>query len=155
MLRLSQHRHTAASKHIHRVVHAPLLPWSSSPAHRGQLLHKKLNCLSDGAVALLALAFEHRQQRCWMRRCVPGTQSLTGCPQAQPLYFQPALAVGCQPLKLGLSAVLPVLLPSIFSQVPQVTPSPHLKRQRPLCFPRQSDATPRAHLETHQRPYRL
>lgn len=88
-----------------------------------------------------------------MRRCVPGTHSLTGC--SQPLHFQPALTGGCQPSKLGLSAALPLLLPSAFSQVPQVSPSSHLKRPRPLCFPRQSGVSPRAHLQSHQSPYRL
>lgn len=99
-----------------RVVHAP--------AHQGQLLHKKLNCLSDGA--LLALAFGILSAKALDEEMCPWDSESERLPTGTAPLFQPALTAGCQPPKLGLSAILSVLLPSVFSQVPQVSPSSHL-----------------------------
>lgn len=117
--------------HFHRFVttqthHSPKCThrMAHPPVHRGQLLHKKLNCLSDGA--LLALAFGIMSAKALDEEMCPWDRESDRMPTGTAPSFQPALTAGCQPPRLGLSAGLSVLLLSVFSQVPQVSPSSHL-----------------------------
>lgn len=147
---------------VHGVVHTPDCCPGAAPRTTGagnqRELHMKLNCFSDGAMVGTAQAFAILSAEVLDEVRCPWDTKPERLPTGTTLSF-PSLAplLGFSPPD-GVSRLSwlfptsPFLGESLRYHLP-----PTWKDTDPLCLPRQrrGDAAPKAHLEAHQRPYRL